>query len=1143
MRRFGLSLICLFGLLTATEGRETIRLANYPSLSPDGKMLAFEWGGDIWTVPVTGGVAQPLTRHPARDSEPKFSPDGKTIAFISDRDGSNQIYTIPVEGGTPKQITFHTAGYTLYEWLADSSGFLTGTNRDYGWGRNNNHRLHIVKLPKEGQTRLADQLLFDDYAQSGTFSPDGARVLFTREGAEWWRKGYKGSMAGQIWQYDLKNQSFSRPIAMTQADDLRWPLWVKNGIVYVNGAKGVFNLMYQPEKGTPVALTNYTDDSVVFPAVSRDGSTLVFRKLFDLYRMKPAPGSQPEKIEIFRDDDRPVERIERRTLTTATAVAFTHDGLELAFIAGGDLWVMDTELREPKRVTATPYDESSPIFAPDGKSILFVAERAGKCDIFRAKRKDEKRPWFLNNNFVVEPVTNDGEYKTGLSFSPEGSKLAYIKGRGNLIVADADGKNPKEVIQSWNAPSYDWSPDAKWIVYAIYDNDFNRDIWIKPIDGSKPPVNISRHPYNDDDPVWSPDGRVIAYIGARDEKTRTDIHFVYLRAEDAERGTRDRTVEKAIEKYNKGKLTPTTPKKGEIFDDFGDQEVGPKPREVNTKTGEKDPPAKKSPPEVGIDWQGIKERTRRVSIPNSNESNLLFSPDSKRLAFTATIDGTTGTYTIELPENLKPTLLSSQTGTQARWLKNNSIVWLSGGRPGSISGNPALPTAGGGSLTAPRPTVPPTGNRPTPTPVTGGGYTFTAYQDIDLALRNQAAFDTAWRIMRDNWYDSRLGNKDWNAIFKKYHDTAETLDSQGLTTVIQLMLGELNGSHLGFFYGISSLAQRRPAGSPDEPTDGRNWRPVTAHLGVRFDDFYNGPGWKIRHVLPTGPADQKKSKLFKGDIILEVDDKPVTVGIDPSLLLNGPPNRDVTLKVKGTDGKERSVILRPITFTAARQLLYKGWINDNRAMVEKLSKGTLGYLHISAMDQTSFKKFEEDLYEAGAGKEGLVIDVRENGGGSTADLLLTALTQPRHAITVPRDGGQGYPQDRTVFATWHKPIIVLCNQNSFSNAEIFSHAIKNLGRGKLVGVPTAGGVISTGATTVMDVGLLRLPFRGWYDIKSGQDMELNGATPDVIIWNEPGDLAKGKDRQLEKAVGLLLTDVENEKAKPKLTPKYATERK
>src|SRR5438067_5751589 len=160
-------------------------------------------------------------------------------------------------------------------------------------------------------------------------------------------------------------------------------------------------------------------------------------------------------------------------------------------------------------------------------------------------------------------------------------------------------------------------------------------------------------------------------------------------------------------------------------------------------------------------------------------------------------------------------------------------------------------------------------------------------------------------------------------------------------------------------------------------------------------------------------------------------------------------------------------------------------------MVDRLSKGTLGYLHIAAMDMTSFYKFEEQLYAAGAGKDGLVIDVRENGGGSTTDHLLTALTQPVHAITVPRGGGQGYPQDRTVYATWNKPIVVLCNQNSFSNAEIFSHAIKTLKRGRLVGVPTAGGVVSTGGTAIMDIGYLRMPFRGWYVLGSGEDMELN----------------------------------------------------
>src|SRR5688572_4750383 len=188
------------------------------------------------------------------------------------------------------------------------------------------------------------------------------------------------------------------------------------------------------------------------------------------------------------------------------------------------------------------------------------------------------------------------------------------------------------------------------------------------------------------------------------------------------------------------------------------------------------------------------------------------------------------------------------------------------------------------------------------------------------------------------------------------------------------------------------------------------------------------------------------------------------------------------------------------------------------------------------MDMTSFRKFEEELYDAGAGKEGLVIDVRENGGGSTADLLLTALTQPRHAIAVPRGGGPGYPQDRTVYATWNKPIVVMCNQNSFSNAEIFSHAVKNLKRGRLVGVPTAGGVISTGGTAIMDVGFLRMPFRGWYTINDGEDMERHGAAPDVIVWPQPGDMAKGKDAQIEKAVEVLQADVKawKERPQPKL---------
>jgi tricorn protease len=195
------------------------------------------------------------------------------------------------------------------------------------------------------------------------------------------------------------------------------------------------------------------------------------------------------------------------------------------------------------------------------------------------------------------------------------------------------------------------------------------------------------------------------------------------------------------------------------------------------------------------------------------------------------------------------------------------------------------------------------------------------------------------------------------------------------------------------------------------------------------------------------------------------------------------------------------------------------------------------------MDDASFQEFEEALYAAGAGRDGLIIDVRENGGGSTTDHLLTALSQPAHAITVPRGGTPGYPQDRIVYATWHKPIAVLCNQNSFSNAEIFSHAIKTLKRGQLIGVPTAGGVISTGSVSIMDVGTLRLPFRGWFVPGTGEDMELNGAVPDHLLWPQPGDLARGVDTQLDKAIEVLKADVAEWKRRPQSTLRKASERR
>ncbi len=403
--------------------------------------------------------------------------------------------------------------------------------------------------------------------------------------------------------------------------------------------------------------------------------------------------------------------------------------------------------------------------------------------------------------------------------------------------------------------------------------------------------------------------------------------------------------------------------------------------------------------------------------------------------------------------------------------------------------------------------------------------------------------------MRDQFYDERLGNRDWNAVRQKYLPMAgESPDMETFTTVVQLMLGELNGSHLGFTAsagggGGPRRGQPAPAAPGADPAAGPNWREVTCHLGVRFVADAKGPGLTIRDILPQSTADQKKSKLAPGEVILSIDGTPVNPETDLTTILTGPASRLLTLKVKGVDGKEREVMLEPTTYAVARTRLYDAWLESNRKAVETASKGTLGYLHISAMSDPSFQKFIEELGAVGAGKDGLVIDVRENGGGSTADHLLTALTQPVHAITVPRGGGPGYPQDRKIYATWNKPIVVLCNQNSFSNAEIFSHAIKTLKRGKLVGVPTAGGVISTGAAPIMDIGTIRLPFRGWFLLNDGEDMELNGAMPDVVLWPEPGQMPAGKDAQLAKAIEVLMQDVKEWKEKPRPALRKATERK
>lgn len=1219
------------GLAPSAAASEPVLFADSTALSPDGSTLIFSWRGDIWRVASSGGAAERVTAHEASDTQPEVSPNGEDIAFVSDRTGHRQIFLVDPDGGEPRQITHHTEGHSIEGWYPDGESLLISASRDHFW----RHAERFYRQPTSGEQ--APELLFDGYGDDGSLSPDGRKLLFTREGTRWWRKGYHGPQASQIWMFDTTTDEFTKLTSHEHGE--RHPLWLPSGtaFLYTSQESGTFNLWRRNlADGSATQLTSFEDDGVMFPCVSRDGSTVVFRRLADLYHLDLAAGGLPKKIGVTYDGDPWISDTIRSTLSSASHVAFADDAREIAFVAGGDLWVMDTELREPVRITDTPEEERDPVFSPDFNTILFVSDSGGQTDIWSATRADDDSYWWQQEEFRLERLTKDAHGETRLRFTPDG-RVAFIKGLGDLWLMDADGDDAERLIESWNAPSFDFSPDGEWVVYTVSDNDFNNDVWLRRTDGTGEPFNLSRHPDNEGAPAWSPDGKMIAFTGRRWED-ETDIYYVYLQKESDEETARDRKLEKALKKMKgrksddkkkdddekskasadskkdattaKSAAEPKEPAEVERDAITGTWEGslrGPAPLppaglpfsvsldlgDENTVSGTFDAegigsaavengtfdpaekrltctvtspqgaatieatvdgesmrgtwrlpiglageltatrqPAKPAPPvaksgtasddktkaevakkdeeeedddttKTRIDFDGLEDRIQRISIANAGESGLLWSPDSKKLAFRTSVNGRRGLYTVEFPDKLSPKFVSGNTGSNARWLsEGNQIVWLQGGRPASM-------TAGGKSTS----------------------YDFNAIHEADRAAQYVATFDQCWRTMRDRYYDERLGNKNWDAVGRKYRALAERCKTTGeLTTVVNHMLGELNGSHLGFFV--------RGGGGGSGPA----WRESTAHLGVRFDPTHRGPGLLIADVIEDTPASREASRLEAGEIILAVDGTTVDPSLDLARVLNGRLDRDMELRVRGTDGEERTVDIRPTSYGSLRSRLYDTWVRANQEHVIEATDGKLGYLHIRGMNWPSFQKFQEELYKIGHGRDGLIIDVRENGGGFTTDHLLTCLTQPEHAITVPRGGGQGYPHDRRVYATWDKPILVLCNQNSFSNAEIFSHAVKTLGRGQVVGVKTAGGVISTGGTSIMGMGFLRLPFRGWYLLNDGEDMELNGCEPHHVVWPEPAELPAGKDRQLDKGIEVLLADVAEWKARKRPELRKAMER-
>ena len=1056
-------------LSTVLAGAAPAHLPRHPAPSPDGSLIAFSWQGDLWTVPAEGGAARRLTAHPAVERHPVWSRDGRLIAFTSDRAGNDDVYVLRIDGAeAPQRLTFASVDDVPVDFSPDGAAVLFTSSRaeSVRWMPG------LYRVPLAGGTPALYQ---DALGRSAATSPDGRSTAFVRGSTKWWRHGYRGAANRDLW---LRGPDGGYVQLTDHPGDDDHPGWVDDQtIVFLGDRTGQENLfLLDVPTGGVQELTRHSGTGARYPRVAADGSLVAYELEDEIWTVAPEPGSVPRRLEIDVPLDRLTNELVRRTATSdADGLAVHPDGDLVAFTVHGDVFLTELrseeelELAEPPtlQVTATPAREKDLTWSPDGSTLVFASEREGSYDLHAVRRSDPEAEWTTAFDLSTEQLTADAEEETLAKFSPDGERLAFVRGTGTLAVIPATGGEPTVLVDHWETPDYAWSPDGRWIAYSIPDAAYNHEVWIVSSEGGTP-YNVSRHPDDDLTPRWSPDGRRLVWISKRHADTY-DVWGAWLTRADHER-----TPDEWVRLFRAEKENEEETKKA----------TTPDPEDADGEEGDT-----QELPTVEIELDRLWERAVPITSLAGDEDQPLVVSDGRRVLFTSEHEGERDLYSVRFDgEDLQRLTREGTRPDDLQEIDDETVAYLTG--KGTIARIGVDGTAGD------------------PVP-------FSARYAVDRRAERAVVFDEVWRALRERFYDPDFHGVDWQAMRAVYEPWAlDASHDADFADVVNLMLGELNASHMGYYP------------PPQEGGETSGW------LGVRFDPTAGGPGILVRQVLPDSPASRHDVSIVPGERILAVGGETVAESANVYELLVDTAGRRVPILLQGADGTERTVVVTPVRFSELDQLRYREWVRQRRALVDELAGGRIGYVHIQSMDIPSFETFERDLHAAAHGREALLIDVRSNGGGWTTDYLLAVLTVRRHAYTVPRDADpteKVYPQSRLPLAAWTRPAATLCNEDSYSNAEIFSHAFKTLERGPLVGTPTFGAVISTGGTRLINGAWVRLPFRGWFVAGTDANMERIGAQPDVLVAQPPAeDTSADTDTQLARAVEVLLDGLEED---------------
>jgi Tol biopolymer transport system component/C-terminal processing protease CtpA/Prc len=1024
-------------VLPSTEP-QPVRGLSFPALSPDGKTICFSYLGDLWTVSSEGGRAARLTIHEAHDAYPRYSPDGKWIAFASNRYPAAiynyDIYVMPSGGGAARRITYSTVNDYPNDWSPDGSRILFYSMRGV-----RNWQLYSVEVKTGVSKQLTDDPMYIRY---GAWSPDGTAVTYTRAGstATWSRPRYKGSANMELYSKNLATGKVTR---LTEYDGMDlWPLYSRDGktIYYVSDrlTPGTSNLVSSPASGgKPTPVTKHANGAVRWPGISRNGESIAYEREGDLY-IVATTGGQSRKLRILAPTDEKENETTRLSLTSgATEVEVSPDGKTLALVVRGEIWSIPADKGgDAERLTDNPANDYDIYWSPDSSKLAFVSDRNGQFDIFTLDVKTND----------LKPISAHADDENTPKWSPDGRSIAFLRSgkTGGLYVANGDGSGePRRVAESLGnnmftqgmyaagISSFNWSPDGKWLAFARTDTRHIEDLWLVPTAGGAA-RNITYFPGRNNSPEWSSDGKYLTFLSTRDRTSGYDLYSLDLKRE----------------KETEEKPTPKT--------------------------------EEKKPVVVEIEWDEIEDRAKRLTTQGAGSYSI--TPDGKSVVFTSSTGGPADFWSVPIKGGTVQRMTSAGEGTIAPRYPTDGSKFYALGPNGTVKS--FAKSGGAGSTIA-----------------------FAMSMRLNRRLELAQAFNEFWRRLKVGFYDPNMHGVDWLAVRKRYEPLLAGVGApEDFGNVLSEAVGELNASHTEV--------------TPANPQPG----PSTAELGLSYDQEYAGPGIRVTGFMPKGPNDDLGPKIKPGEYIMQVDGEDVSYNEQFYDLLLDRAGKDVTLQVNAVASKTgaRTVKLKAITREEWLNLEYDERVKTARARVDKLSSGRLAYSHIRAMNQDALKKLERELWGRAQEKEGLIIDIRGNIGGRIHDEILAQISRSAYGFTQPRDAPKFTEPNRS----WAKPIVVLIDQNSVSDAEIFPNGFRQLKLGKIIGMPTPGYVIGTYPGRLQDGTAYRIPLWGWFDLE-GKNLENNGVQPDIRVEHTDADLSQDRDRQLEVAVETLLNGLSN----------------